>query len=275
MSLTLLAAGLAGLVTGGLAGILGVGGGEYRDALYLYLLKRMRLTVFANLVTGFLVVSVSFALRGPGVLLQQDLMVVLAGFTVATLLGAYLGAAAVRIIREYPLRIALGVLLLVTAVWLLTHPDEAIMHPSGSLALVLSGAFGLAIGFISAFLGVAGGEYRIPVLILFFGLAPLTAATANSFLSMLSTGLGAYRHLRFHHYDPTVWRPLIAVSIGSVIGAVVGTLGLLPRVTGYGYSVILSVVLLVVGTVIIMDASRRLRRERRAQKGLQNHWADR
>lgn len=274
MNMKLLAAGLAGLVTGSLAGLLGVGGGEYRDALYLYLLKRIRLAIFANLVTGFLVVSVSFALRGPGVLAQQRLIIILTGFALSTLLGAYLGAASVRVVKEWPLRMALGTLLLITAVWLLTHPDEAIMHPAGGLALALSGVFGLAIGFISAFLGVAGGEYRIPVLILFFGLPPLTAATANSFFSMLSTGLGAYRHLRFNHYDSTVWKPLAAVSTGSLVGAVVGTLGLLPRVSGFGYSVVLSVVLLMVGSVIIIDAVRRLQRERWARNAAQAQATD-
>lgn len=255
----LVLAGGAGLVTGSLAGLLGVGGGEYRDALYLYLLRRIRLAIFANLVTGFLVVSVSFGLRGPEVLLQRELMLILAGFIVSTFLGAYLGAGAVRITNEYSLRLFLAALLIITAVWLLTHPHEPLLHPSRGVGLLLSVPFGLGIGFISAFLGVAGGEYRIPVLILFFALPPLTAATANAFLSVVSTGLGAIRHYRFGHVDPTVWKPLAAVSSGSLLGAVVGTLGLLPRITGTAYVGMLSAVLLIVGAVIVVDVVRRYR----------------
>lgn len=259
-AVTLLAAGLAGLVTGSLAGLLGVGGGEYRDALYLYLLKRIRLAIFANLVTGFLVVSVSFMLRGPGVLFQQELVPILAGFTVSTFAGAYLGAGAVRITNERSLRLFLAGLLIITAVWLVTHSEEPLLHPSGQLALLLSSVFGFGIGFISAFLGVAGGEYRIPVLILFFGLTPLTAATANALVSMVSTGLGVYRHYRFGHVGPTVWRPLIIVSCGSLLGAVIGTLGLLPHITGSVYVWTLSAVLVVVAGTIIVDVVRRYRR---------------
>jgi uncharacterized membrane protein YfcA len=93
--------------------------------------------------------------------------------------------------------------------------------------LVRSGAgllTGLLIGAISSLLGVAGGEFIIPVLIFIFGADIKTAGTLSLLISLPVVAVGVVKHYQTGHYRSrdVLMFLVLPMSFGSVIGAVAG-----------------------------------------------------
>ena len=83
---------------------------------------------------------------------------------------------------------------------------------------------GLLVGAISSLLGVAGGEFIIPVLIFVFGADIRTAGTASVLISIPIVLTGVARHwLTGHYRSPSMFHNLILpMALGSMLGAVIG-----------------------------------------------------
>ena len=83
---------------------------------------------------------------------------------------------------------------------------------------------GLLVGTISSMLGVAGGEFIIPILIFVFGADIRSAGTASVLISLpiVLTGIG--RHWLTGHYRSQTMLAYLAIPmcIGSLIGATIG-----------------------------------------------------
>src|SRR5207249_3900926 len=90
-----LIAGIAALPIGVVAGVTGVGGGEYRAPVLLSLLRNVRYTIAGNLLAGVLV-GISTALLRGAFVQPLDTMLLAATMVVGSLPGAYGGAILAR-----------------------------------------------------------------------------------------------------------------------------------------------------------------------------------
>jgi uncharacterized protein len=103
------------------------------------------------------------------------------------------------------------------AAWtLLSHDSIRLDPPLSSLALF--------VGAISSLLGVAGGEFIIPILIFVFGTDIKTAGTASVLISLPVVLTGVARHWLTGHYrsQTTLAYLVLPMCIGSLAGATVG-----------------------------------------------------
>ncbi len=118
--------------------------------------------------------------------------------------------------------------------------------PELDLGLALAGLF---IGFIVGLTGMGGGALMTPVLVLFFGVAPLAAVSSDLVVSLVMKPVGGAVHLR----RGTVNRPLVAwLVLGSVPCAFLGVL--LLRALGEGDRV-QEVVKLALGAALLLAAT--------------------
>jgi uncharacterized protein len=103
------------------------------------------------------------------------------------------------------------------AAWTLLSHDSMWVEPAAFVA-------GLFVGTISSLLGVAGGEFIIPILIFAFGADIKTAGTASVLISLPVVLTGVARHwLTGHYRSQTMLTYLVLpMCIGSLIGATVG-----------------------------------------------------
>src|SRR5262245_66650201 len=94
------------------------------------------------------------------------------------------------------------------------------------LGVALDGCMlaGLLVGTISSMLGVAGGEFIIPILIFVFGADIRTAGTASVLISLPVVLAGVARHWLTSHYrsQSMLAYLVLPMCIGSLIGATVG-----------------------------------------------------
>jgi uncharacterized membrane protein YfcA len=132
----------------------------------------------------------------------------------------------VRISKERMLPLV-ALLLALIAAFLVA---ETFVHGTGSgieagaWRVVLALAIGLAIGAISSLLGVAGGEFIIPALVLVFGADIRTAGTASVLISLPIVLTGVVRHFLAGTYrSKTMLGYLVLpMAAGSILGAVAG-----------------------------------------------------
>jgi uncharacterized membrane protein YfcA len=79
--------------------------------------------------------------------------------------------------------------------------------------------FGLGVGILVGMTGIGGGSLMTPMLILVFGVQPVTAIGSDLAYAAVTKTVGGYKHLRQHTVDIRLssWR-----AIGSVPAAVFG-----------------------------------------------------
>ena len=103
-------------------------------------------------------------------------------------------------------------------------------------------AFGLGVGVLVGMTGIGGGSLMTPLLILVFGIKPVTAVGTDLAYGAVTKTLGGWRHLRQGTVDMTLswW-----MAVGSVPAAVGGVyiLELLERAYGDEFDELLIVVL--------------------------------
>jgi uncharacterized protein len=101
--------------------------------------------------------------------------------------------------------------------WSALAHDSALRIPVAILA-------GLIVGAISSLLGVAGGEFIIPILVLIFGADIRTAGTASVLISIPMVLTGVTRHwLTGHYRSRSMFQNLILpMVLGSFAGAAIG-----------------------------------------------------
>ena len=82
----------------------------------------------------------------------------------------------------------------------------------------------MLVGAISSLLGVAGGEFIIPILMFIFGAGIKTAGTASVLISIPVVLTGAVRHWVTGHYRSSSMFPdlIVPMVLGSFVGAVIG-----------------------------------------------------
>src|SRR5438128_117321 len=189
---------------GGLAGLIGLGGGEFRLPVLMHGIgfdakSAVPLNLMISLVTlTFAMISRSGAVSLAAVAPHLPEVIGLAA-------GGMVSAAwGVRLVRELSseglvrlialLLLGIGALLLWEAVFPFQY---ASLMPVSVVAHLLSGVvIGVVIGLVSSVLGVAGGELLIPTLIFIFGADIRTAGSASILISLGIVLMGLWRYWR-------------------------------------------------------------------------------
>ncbi|MGH2856102.1 MAG: sulfite exporter TauE/SafE family protein [Solirubrobacteraceae bacterium] len=116
--------------------------------------------------------------------------------------------------------------------------------------------FGLGVGVLIGMTGVGGGSLMTPLLILVFGIAPVTAIGTDLAYGAVTKTVGGWRHLRQGTVDLALagW-----MAVGSVPAAIVGVVALkaLQRGSGPGFD---DTVLTAVGGALILGGAALLAR---------------
>lgn len=214
---------VSGVVIGFLSGLIGIGGGEYRAPVLIYALRlSAKFAIATNLLIGLFTVTVSF-IRREGWLLPKQVLLISLIMMITSIFGSYLAAHTTKKLKDNFLKRSLGVLLIVASikVFLDSHSFTEDFNVSTG-ALILAAVVGFLIGGLSGFLGVAGGEFRIPALLLLFGMGIKSAGTANLLISIPTVLSGFIKHKKLKHVDKRSFRISILMGVFSVIGAVIG-----------------------------------------------------
>lgn len=99
---------------------------------------------------------------------------------------------------------------------LIPTPVNSAERKISPVALVL---ISLIIGALTGLFGIGGGFLAIPILILFYGVAPARAAGTSLFIITINTLTGFFAH--FRHWDEVNW---LIPSIMAVVALVVSRL---------------------------------------------------
>ena len=183
----------------GLAGLIGLGGGEFRLPVLMHSVgfdakSAVPVNLMVSAVTvGFAIVSRSWSISPTSIIpyLPEVLGLALGGIMSASygtrLVAALKGERLVQLIAC--LLVVIGGLLIVEAVW--PFQNSNLLPGNQAIHFGVGVAFGIGIGLVSSILGVAGGELLIPTLLFVFGTDIRTAGSASLFISvgLVVTGL--------------------------------------------------------------------------------------
>jgi uncharacterized membrane protein YfcA len=218
---------MAGLATGAAAGLIGVGGGEFRIPVLVQVLGfPLKMAAGVNLVVGLITVLLSVVRRWGQHSWTADNMVLIAVMSCVSVAGAGLGALGRGKLPLRPLKWFVCVYLIVIGLWMvyeaIADVEHILMEPSGVARWLLAAIVAFAIAVASGVLGVAGGEMRIPALLYLFAVPIREAGTLSLMVSIPTVAAGAFTD-RFLGRIPNVVL-LVAVLMGmaSAIGVLIG-----------------------------------------------------
>lgn len=211
---------LIGFGVGAFSGAFGVGGGIILVPVLVLLLHMHQKQAQA---TSLVMVSMA-AMAGAITYAIADFVAWLpAAFILAGgVVGALVGSSVVRRTADYRLQIIFGVLLLGVSVRLLwpTASSGVVDLPNLSIPVALGYAIsGVAMGLLSALLGIGGGIILIPILVTAFGFPQQLAAGTSLAVMALIAIVGAWRQSRTGATD---WRTGARFGIASIPGSVLG-----------------------------------------------------
>jgi uncharacterized membrane protein YfcA len=220
------------LLIGGIGGLIGLGGGEFRLPLLVGVIGFTARTAvpmnqilsLVTLVTALIVRWHTGSLVAVGAFAPAVIALGIGGVT-----AAWFAARLLSRVSDQRLERAIAVLLM--AIGLLLIGERFL--PAGLPALVpaelgwqiVAGiALGLCIGTASTFLGVAGGELLIPTLIFVFGADIHTAGSAVLFISIPTVCMGLFRYSRIGLLPSrsTFLRVGLPMGAESLVGAAAG-----------------------------------------------------
>jgi uncharacterized membrane protein YfcA len=219
---------------GGLGGLIGLGGGEFRLPVLIYAIGfDARSAVPLNLLISLVTLSFALAVRSGSVSLAVVVpyLPAMLGLLAGGMASAFYGAALVsRLSNTHLIRliaVLLGMIgLLMMAEAFLPFQSGDLLPASAAAHLAAGAAIGIGVGLVSSMLGVAGGELLIPALVLIFGADIKIAGSASILISLGIVSIGLWRYWRADAV-PTgrgAQRMTAAMAAGSIIGATLGGL---------------------------------------------------
>lgn len=229
-----------GALIGTLGGLIGLGGAEFRLPLLISLFHFRGLeAVILNKATSLVVVATALPYRTSTVSFGEigaywSIILNLLG---GSLVGAWMGAEwATRLKSETLYRVIAVVLVAIAAVLLFTHNAVAGAPPfAGWIQLAAGVASGFIIGVVASLLGVAGGEFLIPTLVLLFGTDIKLAGSLSLAVSLPTMLVGFTRYSRDRSFSVlrSNWMFLLVMAAGSMVGTFIGgrLLGIVPNAT--------------------------------------------
>lgn len=228
----------AGALVASVAGLIGLGGAEFRLPLLIGLFGFVALeAVVLNKAVSLIVVAAALLFRSrtvpfAEVISHAPIVVTLLG---GSLLGAWFGAdLATRLSHKALYRVIAVLLLGIALLLLLAHEPSTAGEPllSGTVQTAAGVASGFVIGVVASFLGVAGGELLIPTLVLLFGLEIKLAGSLSLAVSLPTMLVGFTRYSRDKSFAVLTRHRgfLFAMAAGSIVGAFIGglLLGVVP-----------------------------------------------
>ena len=189
---------------GGLAGLVGLGGAEFRLPVLIYVVGYpARTAVPLNLAVSLVTLTVALLVRSRTLSVAPLVPYLneVAGLAIGGVASAFYGARFVSAIKSEHLVKAVAALLAALGVLILFE----VVYPFQYAQVVLAGAafhcgagiaLGLVIGLVSSILGVAGGELLIPAMMFIFGADIKTAGTASIVISVCVVTSGLWRYWR-------------------------------------------------------------------------------
>ena len=219
---------------GALAGLIGLGGGEFRLPVLTQLIGYPpRAAIPINLLISLATLAVALAFRNyavPASSLAAHIPEVI-GLTLGGVLSAYYGTKLVVRMSNRRLNIVMAFLLCGIGALLLAEAvvplgTGALGQQSDAVRAVAGALVGIAVGIVSSMLGVAGGELLIPALIFLFGADIRVAGSASLLISLaiVATGLWRYHQAGALRLSGSPIRIATGMSAGSAVGAFLGAL---------------------------------------------------
>jgi uncharacterized protein len=246
-----LAAFGSGAVIGTLGGLIGLGGAEFRLPLLISVFRFRGLeAVILNKATSLVVVATALPFRAPSVSFAEisAQWPIIVNLLAGSLVGAWVGAEwATRLKSETLYRIIAVLLVVIAGVLLLAHDPTTTARPfAGSTQIVAGVVAGFIIGVIASLLGVAGGEFLIPTLVLLFGADVKLAGSLSLAVSLPTMLVGFTRYSRDESFSMLRqnWRFLLVMAAGSIVGTCIGGL-LLGLVSAYVLPPLLAAILVI------------------------------
>jgi uncharacterized membrane protein YfcA len=227
-----LAAACAGAAVAILGGLIGLGGAEFRLPILiavfaLYAHRAIRINLLISLAT--LAVSALSRLNFVNTTHVGDYSAEIAGMLAGGIVAAWLGAGYLSRIPKSKIMGVVAALLLATAVLLavetmISGTTWTLLEAGSPWRVPIAGVAGLLVGTVSSLLGVAGGEFIIPILMLVFGADIRTAGTASVLISIPIVLTGVGRHWLTGHYrsQSMLVYLVLPMCIGSLAGAMIG-----------------------------------------------------
>jgi uncharacterized membrane protein YfcA len=238
-----------GVVIGAAAGLIGVGGGEFRIPALLHVLRLpVKIAAGVNMVVGLCTVALGVVRRwGQQEWTDHDITLAVV-MAVASILGAVIGARQASRFSSPFLKVVVCAYLVVVGTWMVVeavaHAETILLAPTGVAGWILAAGVGFFIAALSGALGVAGGEMRIPALIYLFALPVKEAGTVSLLVSVPTVASGAVAYRRLGHVPNRALLVAVVMGVGSLLGVLAGT-SLLPFVDKHTLKGLLGVILLV------------------------------
>ena len=203
---------LTGIAIGAILGYVGAGGSMLAVPAFIYIFgfnpvqatTAALIVVFVGAASGALP-----KLRKNEILIKEALVIWAIGLS-TNFTGAYF----LPQIPEQAILTGFALVLVVAGTsMLIPAPKESSERKVSPLALI---AISLVIGAITGLFGIGGGFLAIPILILFYNVAPAKAAGTSLFIIAINTLTGFFAH--FRHWDEVNWSiPLVVALMALVI----------------------------------------------------------
>jgi uncharacterized membrane protein YfcA len=252
---------LSGGLVASLGGLIGLGGAEFRLPILVGFFKFATLNaIIINKIVSLAVVVFSLFFRSYTIGFDEIVphFFIIINILLGSLFGAYVGANYALKIKQEILNKIIFILLIVLAFsMLLGHDYLTSSKPlfENEIILFLSGIIsGILIGIIAAVLGVAGGEFILPTLILLFGLDPKLAGSISLCISLPTMLMAFFRYSKSEQFQEIMIEKkfFTFMIVGSLVGAAVGSM-LLSFVNSEYISIILGVILLISAWKVFKD----------------------
>lgn len=203
-----------------MSGLLGVGGGVVLVPIlvltFAFAQKRAQATSLVAIVLTASAGAVTYVIGGEVVLVPA------AAIALGGILGAFIGGALVHRMSERLVRVVFAVVMVLVAVRMAWGIEvEGAAGVTETSALMLGGCLlaGLAMGTLSALLGVGGGIILVPVLIIVFSFTAQEAQGTSLAVMVPVSLMAAWRNARHGYTD---WRSGAWLGVGGVLGAPAG-----------------------------------------------------
>jgi uncharacterized membrane protein YfcA len=228
----------SGAIIGTLGGLIGLGGAEFRLPLLISLFGFRGLeSVILNKATSLVVVATALPFRARTIPFAEvgAHWPIIVNLLAGSLIGAWIGAEwATRLKSETLYRAIAALLVVIAGVLLFAHDAVSGTPPLAGWEQIAAGVgAGLIIGVVAALLGVAGGEFLIPTLVLLFGADIKLAGSLSLAVSLPTMLVGFTRYSRDQSFSVLRHNRtfMLAMAAGSIVGTFVGglLLGLVPN----------------------------------------------
>ena len=233
---------ILGVVVGAYGTMIGAGGGFVLVPLLIILYPDLSPVAVTSISLAVVLLN---ALSGSFAYARQQRIDYKAGaiFAVATVPGAAVGAVATGLIDPQAFEIVFALVLLAVASWLIIPRAPRVVvtrPPARYLRRMLTdvhgdtyvysfdpwfgAAAGLAIGLLASLLGVGGGIFYVPLMVLVMRFPAYIATSTSTFVLVFTASTGAMVHLALGDFDGVSWEHAVlggSMLVGAQGGAIV------------------------------------------------------